>query len=282
MFTTSRDSRETTHVHFGDGRTGATPVTGRANLVARYRHGLGRAGNVPAHSLRTPLDRPLGLAAATNPLPAEGGADPESDLALRRNAPNVVRTFGRIVSLRDFEDAAREFPAVGKARAVVDWNGEDQVVSLVVAGLDGTPLGAETLRQLRRDLDARRDLHRTLVLEPHQPTGVEIVVGIRPAPDRLPDDVRQAAQAALVRRLAFDRVDFGGTLHLAAIYAAVQDAPGVVSADVDVFRFANAPIALPAARLGSGPLQPYLRFERRELPTIVAASRHAIINLLPA
>ena len=44
-----------------------------------------------------------------NPTAANGGADPESRDQSRTNAPNTVRTFGRIVSLQDFADQARQF-----------------------------------------------------------------------------------------------------------------------------------------------------------------------------
>jgi hypothetical protein len=59
----------------------------------------------------------VGLKSVTNPAGAAGGADPESLDQARTNAPNTVRTFGRIVSLRDFEDAAREFAGVAKAHS---------------------------------------------------------------------------------------------------------------------------------------------------------------------
>src|SRR5207249_2885189 len=105
IFTTSRDNSEVMTAHFGDNFTGSRLTSGRGNVVARYRQGLGLAGNVKAGALRNPLDRPTGLKAVVNPLDAQGGADAETLDQARANAPNTVRTFGRIVSLRDFEDA---------------------------------------------------------------------------------------------------------------------------------------------------------------------------------
>ena len=46
----------TSVVTFGDGVCGAVPQTGRGNVTARYRVGLGREGNVPSGTIRTLLD----------------------------------------------------------------------------------------------------------------------------------------------------------------------------------------------------------------------------------
>src|SRR5258708_14772335 len=108
-------------VKLGGGVTGRRLPRGRGNIVAKYRQGIGVAGNVAALALRTLLDRPVGLKNVSNPAPAGGGAEPESLGQTRDNAPNTVRTFGRVVSLEDFEDAAREFAGGSKARA--SWNG---------------------------------------------------------------------------------------------------------------------------------------------------------------
>ena len=95
-------------VQFGDGVTGSRSPTGRGNVVATYRQGIGLAGNVSAGALRTLLDRPVGLKSVRNPAAASAGARSRSLDQSRANAPNTVRTFGRIVSLEDFEYAARE------------------------------------------------------------------------------------------------------------------------------------------------------------------------------
>ena len=96
----------TTTVHFGDGITGARVLTGRQNIVATYRQGLGISGRVGAGKITTLLDRPTGVKNVVNLVRADGGADPETLVKAREAAPGTVRTFGRAVSLRDFEDTA--------------------------------------------------------------------------------------------------------------------------------------------------------------------------------
>jgi Baseplate J-like protein len=195
--------------------------------------------------VRTLLDRPIGVRAAHNPAPTGIGVDAETPELTRANIPNTVRTFGRIVSLRDFEDAAREAAAVAKARATWEWDGEVQAVHLTVAGEDGIAIVGDALAGLVADLDARRDPNRRLVVRPHVPVPVEVKAVVRVHPDYLARDVVPAAQAALADYFSFASRNFGEPAHLSDVYRVLQDVPGVVSADVDVLRF--KPFAPPAA-----------------------------------
>lgn len=237
VYTVRIDADGETTVRFGDGVTGARLPTGRNNVRATYRYGLGRAGNVAAGAVRTLLDRPVGLRSAHNPTPTGIGVDREPPALTRANVPNTVRTFGRIVSLRDFEDSAREAAAVAKARAAWEWDGEVQAVHLTVAGDAGAEIVGDALEGLVADLDARRDPNRKLVVRPHVPVPVQVEAVVRVHPDYLPRDVVPAARDALAAHLSFDNRQFGQAVHLSDVYRVLQDVDGVVSADVDILRF---------------------------------------------
>jgi hypothetical protein len=237
VYTLRANADAETTVQFGDGTTGARLPTGRNNVLATYRHGIGRTGNLGAGALRTLLDRPVGLRAAHNPAATGIGVDPEPPEMTRQNVPNTVRTFGRIVSLRDFEDAAREAAGVAKARATWEWDGEVQAVHLTVAGDEGIAITGDALTGLVGRLNARRDPNRKLVVRPHVPVPVEVEAVVRVHPDHLARDVVPAARTALGAYLSFKNLDFGRAVHLSDVYRAIQDVPGVVSADVDVLRF---------------------------------------------
>src|SRR5262249_4980950 len=77
VFSTHTREDGKTLIQGGGSRFGAAFPTGNANVTATYRVGAGTAGRVDAGSLTTLLDRLPGLASVTNPLPADGGADPE-------------------------------------------------------------------------------------------------------------------------------------------------------------------------------------------------------------
>ena len=50
--------------------------------------------------------------------PASGGAGKETRDQARKNAPLAVMALDRLVSVQDYEDFARVFAGIGKARAV--------------------------------------------------------------------------------------------------------------------------------------------------------------------
>jgi hypothetical protein len=241
VYTLRRDDDGATVVRFGDGRTGARLPTGRGNVVVGYRTGLGTEGRVRAGTLTNPRTRPVGLRRVTNPGPASGGADPEPADQTRTNAPNTVRTFGRIVSLRDFEDAAREVAGIGKARAAAVWDGEEQVVQLTVAGDDGAEIIGPARKQLVDDLDRRRDPNRTLSVVAHDEVVVEVAATIQVAQGHTPSAAQAAARAALVGLFAFDRREFGQPVHLSDVYRVLQDATGVAAARISRLRRKPSP-----------------------------------------
>jgi hypothetical protein len=233
---------------------------------------------VKAGAIKNPLDRPVGLKGVVNPIASSGGAAPETLDEARENAPNTVRTFGRVVSLRDFEDQARAFNGVAKALAMSDWDGEEQVVFLTVAGDDGLTLTQQTLDNLIADLDSRRDINRTLHVELHHNVPVQISVGILTDPLFVAADVKKAAQDALVAFLDFDRVQLGQAVHLSDVFAAVQATAGVLACDVNTLQYKNAADKTSHGAT-SDPVQPHLRMFRDELPSIGDPAADAIVTL---
>ncbi len=252
-----RQDDGTTLLQFGDGVTGARLPTGAANVHARYRTGIGLAGRVRAETLTTALDRPPGLKAVTNPLPAEGGADPEEAADARRNAPQTVRTFGRAISIRDFEDLVRESGEVAKARATWVWAGLERAVHLTVAGQEGGLFSDDELRRIGAAITAARDPNHRLRLANYAPVPVVVRANVIVEPDRQRDAVLAAARAAILDALSFDALQLGGRIDLSDVIRILQDVPGVLAVDVDELQFKR-----PADRSRNGnldPVQPHLR-----------------------
>ncbi len=237
VFTARIDEKGVLTVGFGDGVNGALLPSGRNNLVVTYRKGLGSQGNLPAKTLTTLLDRPLGLKGVSNPAPAAGGADREGLAKARAGAPNTVRTFDRVVSLGDFEDAAREYTGISKARATWSLSGGSQTVRLVVAGDRAGTLADSVLRSLRSYLDARRDPHRPLHLESYRPLAVSVHATVQAHDSYQGEKVRAAAVAQLRSFFAFANQDIGRCLHLSDLYDLVQRVTGVVWLDIDRLMF---------------------------------------------
>ena len=226
-----------TIVQFGDDETGAVPPSGRNNLTATYRVGAGLAGRVGAGALTTLLAKPTGLAEATNPLAAEGGADPESLEAARHNAPRTVRTFGRAVSLLDFEDLVTASGEVAKARATWVWDGLERAIHLTIAGQDGGTFSEQARRDLGDNLRTVRDPNHRLRIDNFTTVFVELHAGIAVDPAHEREVVAAAARQAVIDALDFDTMALGQAVHLSDLYRVLQEVPGVVFVDIDRLQF---------------------------------------------
>ncbi len=237
IYTTMVDAEGRMTVRFGDGATGARLPTGTANVVAHYRQGLGKVGNVKKGTLTTPLDLPLGLKSVTNPEDAFGGTDPDPAAKVREIAPGRTRTVDRIVSLSDFEVAARQYDGVAKALAVLIEEAGEPVVRLTVAGDAGARIPDEACLKLKGYLDSRRNPECRLKILPYEKVPVEVAVKIRVHQDYEKEDVRAAVQDALTDFFAFDKLEFGQPIYLSDVYARLARVAGVTALRVTRLRF---------------------------------------------
>jgi predicted phage baseplate assembly protein len=254
VFATALDETGRTTVVFGDGLDGAAPPTGKDNIRARYRKGLGAAGNVPGGAIEQLIDSLPRLQAVTSPQPTSGGADPESAAQIRVNAPGSVRAFGRAVSAEDYAALARSYPGIVKAGA--RWVTRHPTtlrataqpyVQLTVATANRVPLAEQpgVATELRSFLDRRRDPNVPLRLLDFTPVYIDVALTVD-LDDRVPRHATLArVQAALKPGLnadgtpgyfAFERLTFGESIHLSAVYAAVHAVGGVRAARVTRLR----------------------------------------------
>lgn len=231
-----QDAEGGTRVQFGDGKSGARLPSGRENVAAVYRKGIGREGNVAAGQLSLLLTRPLGIRSVANPLPASGGDDPETLDRARENAPLTVLTLDRIVSLRDYEDFARTFPGVAKALATWTWAGRGRGVLVTVAGPEGdaVPDGGPVQTALRAAVARYGDALIPVAVRSYRPARFRVAAGLRVHGAHDPARVLAAAEAALRARFSFAARAFGQGVALSEVIAALQEVPGVVSLDVDL------------------------------------------------
>ncbi len=233
VFVTRLDEEDKTTVQFGDGRTGARLPTGRENVHATYRKGIGTSGLVRAEQLSLLLTAVLGVRGARNPLAASGADDPEPKDEARRNAPLTVLTLDRVVSLRDYEDFARAYVGISKALATWIWTGETREVFVTVAGPGGKPVGEDLLKNLVKAMRAAGDRHLPLRVEEYRSASFGMGAKMETDPDHIPERVQAAVSAALQEQFGFEARSFGQGVALSDVVAAVQAVPGVVMVDVD-------------------------------------------------
>jgi predicted phage baseplate assembly protein len=233
VYITSTDEEGRTVVRFGNGVNGSRLPTGRNNVRADYRRGVGLDGLVKRSQLTQLLSRPLGLKEAINPEAAAAAQDPETRDLARRNAPLTVLTMDRAVSLQDYADFARTFAGIAKAHAVWVWNGWQRVVFITVAGPDGAPIDSATLANLTNALRTYGDKYASFSVESYHQALFRVTGQITIRADQLPDKVRTKVSDALLNAFSFDSRDFGWPVALSEVIAILHTIEGVLAVDID-------------------------------------------------
>jgi hypothetical protein len=230
VFATTTNDDGRTVVQFGNGVSGARPPTGQDNIRARYRAGVGRDGLAKADQLTLLMTRPLGVQGVRNPLPATGALDPQSDADAADNAPRTVLTLDRIVSLRDYEDFAANFGAIGKAAATWTWDGVVRGVILTVSGTGGEAVDetGPLMRDLTAAILAAGNPRVPLVIRPAEVGLFTLEATLVLDPAFVPAAVLEAARAALLDRFSFARRAFGQIVSLGEVDEVLHGVRGVV------------------------------------------------------
>ncbi|HEV7661589.1 MAG TPA: putative baseplate assembly protein [Allosphingosinicella sp.] len=237
-FITQTGDDDKTGVIFGDGKRGRRLPTGRENVKARYRSGIGAPGNVGAGQISLLASRPLGVKDVVNPIRAAGGADREGANAIRRNAPIAIMALDRLLSIADYADFARSFGGIGKASA----RRERGTVEVVIAGVDDIPIDetSDVFVNLAYALHRFGDPTIPIVLTIRERLSLIVHAGVRIDPDYSWETVEPKVRAAMLAEFAFDARELGAPLFVAQAMRAIQGVPGVVSVDVDVFNTLSA------------------------------------------
>lgn len=241
-FVVEAETDGTAVLRFGDDVLGRQPTS---VLAATYRIGSGRIGNVGPETL-IQVDAPFdGFDRVRNPLPAEGGADPEALETARLNAPAAFRTQERMVSDADHAEMAERHPQVQRAAATRRWTGSWYTVFLTVDRSGGRPIDAEFEAVLRAFLEPYRLACNDLEIDSPTFVSLEIVlrVCVTPGADR------GSVRAALTETFSSgelsgdgrgffhpDNFTFGQPVYLSRVIATAMAVPGVDYVSVDRFR----------------------------------------------
>jgi predicted phage baseplate assembly protein len=234
VFTTQADDSGRTTVVFGDGIEGARPPSGRDNIRAHYRKGLGTSGNVKTGQLANLLNRPLGVAGVSNPEPASGGQDAQLTDAARDSAPLTVLTLERAVSVLDYQNFSRSFAGIAKAHAVWIAAGAGRGVFITVAAEQGAALDendatyVDLLGALRRYGDALLNLR----VASYRPALFGLRVALKLAGDADRAVALAGAERALRDAFSFEQRSFGQIVSIDEVAAILHTDPSVIGVNV--------------------------------------------------
>jgi hypothetical protein len=220
-------------IRFGCNGFGIDPADG-TRFTVTYRVGAGAAGNVAAGAItRFDPARAPGVTAVTNPLPATGGADPETLDSIRRFAPQKFRASQvRAVIPSDYQVAAQSLPWVQKAGTAFRWTGSWLTVFTTPEPFDSEAI---TVAQRTEVIDLL-NRYRMAGYESYVPdvryVSIDLIIDICAVPAAFQSDVKVAITAALsaASPAGFFHVNnftFGQPLERSALEAAIQRVPGV-------------------------------------------------------
>lgn len=204
------DDNRVAWLRFGDGQSGRAPEAGEA-FEAHYSVGNGALGNVGADSIRHLVFRdgfPDGAGVRVrNPMPARGGAEPESVTEAKLRAPHAFRRrLERAVTAADYAAIVmRDFPAsVQRAAAVVRGTGASVEVQVAVDAAGGAEPGDALLRCIEAHLACYRRIgHDVRVIAARQvPLDLALHICVKPG------YLRGHVKAALLRAFGTGRQGF--------------------------------------------------------------------------
>lgn len=222
------DGDDGTTIRFGDGVFGELPLA-QSTFDVTYRVGGGSAGNVaPDAIVRVDPSAAALVDAVTNPFPARGGADAESNERVRRLAPQAFRARQyRAVRPPDYADAAERLPWVLRAGTAFRWTGSWLTVFTAADPRATESITLDERIELIELLDRYRMAgYESYVLAPKY-VGLDVVIRVCALANAFRGDVEAAVLANLRAFFAVDNFTFGTSLRRAALEAAIQRAPGV-------------------------------------------------------
>jgi hypothetical protein len=249
-FVVETESDGTAYLRFGDGIMGKEPDT-ESELKAVYRVGNGTRGNIGAGVI-SHLIQPQGsgiteITGISNPLPAEGGTDPESIEEVRQFAPRAFRTQERAVTQQDYADKAMDYEGVQKAVATFRWTGSWTTVFLVIDREEGKTVEDDEL--FKKGLYAYMEKYRTagFDLEIADPVMVplDIAVEVCVKPGYFKSDIKETLLKVFSsydwapdQRGFFhpDNFTFARAVYLSRIYEVAVKVDGVAFVEVTRFK----------------------------------------------
>ena len=235
-FITRTDDESKTKVIFGNGREGARPPTGRENITAVYRNGIGQPGNVKAGQINQLTTRPPGVKEVINPLPATGGADREGRDQARKSAPLGILSLDRLVSLQDYADFTRTFAGISKASAITLSDGAREIVYVTIAGADDIPIdrNPDLYQNLLRALRSLGDPHLPVQVELREMLSLVMSANVRVLPDYAWEFVEPKIRAALLDAFSFEQRELARDVTKSEVISVMQGVDGVAYVDLDL------------------------------------------------
>jgi hypothetical protein len=233
-YLTQTDDNDKTTIIFGDGVNGMRLPTGRENVTATYRVGVGSGGNVDASAISQLATRPFGVKAVTGPLAATGGVDRDDIDQGKANAPRAAAVLDRLVSVEDYADFARTFGGVGKAAAIMVPGGRLPFVYLSVAAATQDN-GSTSYENLEQALLQAGDPNMSVAVDGCELMFLIVAASVTVTSNAVWENVEPEVRSALLGTFGYQQRDLGQSIALSEVIAAIQAVAGVAAVEVTTF-----------------------------------------------
>jgi predicted phage baseplate assembly protein len=177
-----------------------------------------------------------------NPLPAQGGTDPEPIEQAQLYAPQAFRTQERAVTEADYAMVTERHPEVMKAEATLRWTGSWHTMFVTVDREGGQPVDADFRAQIRNFDEQFRLAGYDLEVEAPIFVPLDIAFTVCVAPGYFRSNVKARLLDVFSnrdlpdgRRGFFhpDNFTFGQPVYLSQIVATAMQVAGVLWVDTD-------------------------------------------------
>jgi hypothetical protein len=236
-------------IRFGDDYHGKRP-DGGVTFKADYRIGNGSSGNVGLKSIAHLVSNDARLQGVSNPMPAQGGVDPETAEQIRRDAPEAFRKQERAVTPDDYAEVSEDHEDVQQASATFRWTGSWHSVFITADRKGGEAVDPAFEQEILDHVERYRMAGYDLEVDGPRYVPLDLAMTVCVKPDHFRADVRAALMRVFSKgwlddgRPALfhpDNFTFGQPVYLSEIYAAAQSVQGVTSVVIEHFQRLRSP-----------------------------------------
>ncbi|TXE07858.1 hypothetical protein ES711_10525 [Gelidibacter salicanalis] len=235
VFTVRRSNEGKTTIRFGDGVHGSRLPTGKLNIRAVYRKGIGSSGLLKSNQISQLISKPLYLKTVNNPVAPEGAQNPEEIEDARRNANLSIHTLDRIVSLKDYENFAKSFAGIDKAKSVWLWSQGGKIVHLTVAGANGSEIeeNSKLFDNLSGAIQKFSYPGVQLHIQSFRKRYFRIVGNLNVGEDYVFQKVHDQIVEKLRNAYSYKNSQIGKNIHLSEVISIIESTEGVNYIDID-------------------------------------------------
>ena len=209
-------------------------------IEATYRTGLGLGGLVKENQLSIILDRPLGLKNVTNPLPSKDGVDPEGNDSIRTNLALPILTLERIISVPDFENFAKAYVGISKAKATRLRINNHELVHITVVPSDKSISTEQIdLQGLNNSINLYKDYTSKFKTDLYNLKLFNISAKISVLQGYNFEIVKEDIVNLLQKVYSFEYVSLSESVQSSMILGLIQSVDGVEAVDLDSLYIVN-------------------------------------------